>query len=93
MGTNKKSEEIISFYLIFVHLGTFIVMWLGGNVHVWLGCTKRRSPGIGTALHWQPLNVHIFGIDPYLPATVYMAWHDVQILLKFTCYYPNQYNT
>ena len=36
----------------FVHLGTFIAMLLKGNIHVSLGCTKMRSPEIGTVLHW-----------------------------------------
>ena len=36
------------------------MMPLKVNVHVWLGCTKTRSPGFGTVLYWQPHNVHIF---------------------------------
>ena len=31
-----------------------------------MGCTKPRSPGIGTILHWQPPDVHIFGTNPSL---------------------------
>ena len=30
------------------------------------GCTKTRSPGIGTVLHWRPPDIHIFGTDPSL---------------------------
>ena len=37
-----------------------------GNVQVCLGCTKTRSPRIGTVLHWQPPDVHIFDTDPSL---------------------------
>ena len=36
------------------------------NVHVWLGCTKTRNPGIGTVLQWRPPNVQIFSINPPL---------------------------
>ena len=44
---------------------------LTGNVHVWLGCTKARSPGIGTDLHWRPPDVHIFDTDPSLVTIKY----------------------
>ena len=62
LGTNQKSEEIISFYLV----ATFIVMLLRGNVHVCLGCTKTWRPRISTVLHWGPPDVHMFGDDPSL---------------------------
>ena len=32
---------------IFVHFGTFIVMLLTGNIHVYLGVLKHRFPEIG----------------------------------------------
>ena len=51
--TNLK--KLHTFIPYFVHLGTFIVMLLRGNVHVWLGCTK-----IGMVLYWRPLDVHFF---------------------------------
>ena len=31
--------------------------------HVWLGCTKTRSPGISTVVYWRPPDVHIFHTD------------------------------
>ena len=31
-----------------------------------LRCTKTWNPRISMGLHWQPPNVHIFGIDPSL---------------------------
>ena len=71
----KKLCALISY---FVHLDTFIVMSWRRNVHVWLGCTKTRRPGIGTVLHWRPPDVHIFGTDPSLVKTLskllYLAW-------------------
>ena len=30
----------------------------------------KRSPGIGTVLHWRPPDVHIFGADPSLIRTL-----------------------
>ena len=39
---------------------------LTGNIRISLGCTKTRSPRIGTVLHWRALNVHIFDTDPSL---------------------------
>ena len=58
--TTRGSPTLMSY---FVYLGTFIVIILSGNVHVWLGlgwgCTKM-SPEIGTVFHWQPPNEHIF---------------------------------
>ena len=42
LETNQESEEITHFYDFipyFVHLETFIVILLRGNVHGWLGCT------------------------------------------------------
>ena len=48
----------------FVHLGTFIAMLLTGNLHIWMGSTKMRSPEIGTVLHWRPSDVDIFHTDP-----------------------------
>ena len=35
------------------------------SMFVW-GVLKHGSPGIGTVLHWRPLNVHIFDTDPSL---------------------------
>ena len=46
--------------------GLLHAMSLRGNVYVWLGCTKTWSPGIGTVLHWQPTDVHIFDTNPFL---------------------------
>ena len=51
LRTNKESKETVHISLIFCAFGTFIVMSLRGKVYVWLGCTKTRSPGIGTVLH------------------------------------------
>ena len=36
------------------------MMSFSGNIHVWLGCTKTWSPGIGMVMHWQPPDVTIF---------------------------------
>ena len=44
-------------------------MSLRGNVHVYLGCTKTRSPEFGTVLHWRPPDVHILDTDPSLYTT------------------------
>ena len=44
-------------------------MSLRGNTHVWLGGTKTRSPRIGTVLHWQLPDVHIFSTHPPLIET------------------------
>ena len=46
----RNLKKLQTFILYFVHLETFIAMSLSGNIHVWLGCTKTRSPGIGTVL-------------------------------------------
>ena len=35
------------------------------NIYVWLGCTKKRSPGLRTVLYWRPV-VNLFGSDPSL---------------------------
>ena len=60
----QKSEQITLFYaIIFEHFWTFIAISLRRNVHVCLGFTKTQSPGIGTVLHWQPPDVHIFHTD------------------------------
>ena len=64
---------------IFVHLGAFIVMSLTGNVHLWLECTKTRSPRIDTVLHWRAPNIHSFDTDPSLLVTVvvfFLISHD-----------------
>ena len=66
LGTNKKSEEIIQVSLIFCPFEDFNSMSLRGNVHVYLGCTKTRSPEFGTVLHWRPPDVHILDTDPSL---------------------------
>ena len=47
-------------------------MSLRGNVHVYLGCTKTRSPEFGTVLHWRPPDVHILDTDPSLLQTQLM---------------------
>ena len=71
-----------------MHFGTFIEMSLRGNVQVWLGCTKTRSPGIGMVLHWGRPDVHIFYTDPSLRSTgtwIYLCfslfwWHSNVII-------------
>ena len=56
-------------------------MSLRGNIHVWLGCIKTRSPKFGTVLYWQPPDGHIFGNDcPYLSAS----------FPRFTCQYTQK---
>ena len=66
LGTNKKSEEIICIYLVFYAFGHFYCDVVKRKRPCCLECTKTRSPGIGTVLHWRPPDVHIFGTDPSL---------------------------
>ena len=66
LETNKNSEEILHFYLIFCVIIDFYCNVVNKNVHVWLGCTNTQNPGISTVLHWRTPDVHIFGTDPYL---------------------------
>ena len=40
------------------------MMSLRGNIHVWLECTKIRSPRISMVFNWQPPDVHSFGTAP-----------------------------
>ena len=70
LGTNKKSEEIISFYLIFRAFDHFYCDVVKRKRHVCLGFTKTRNPGIGTVLHWQPLDAQIFHTDPSLVSEI-----------------------
>ena len=51
LKTNQKSEEIEHIYLMFCGFEDFNVLWLIGNIHVCLGCTKTPSPEIGTVSH------------------------------------------
>ena len=62
----QKSEGILHFYLIFCVFIDFYCDFVKRKVHVCLGCTKTRNPGIGTVLHWRPPDVEIFGTDPSL---------------------------
>ena len=68
LETNKKSEEIISFYLIFRAFDHFYCDVVKRKCPC-LGFTKMRNPGIGTVLHWRPPDVHIFHTDPSLVNT------------------------
>ena len=56
----KYWEQDICRNYNFVHLGTMISQ--KGNVHVWLGCTKTWSPGIGMVTS----RCTHFGTDPSL---------------------------
>ena len=38
-----------------------------------LNVLKSRSPGIGTVLHWRPLDIHIFHTDPSLVHLMYCS--------------------
>ena len=66
LGTNKKSEEIISLHLIFCAFGHFYCDFLKRKRPVCLGCTRTRSPRISTVLLWRPPDVYIFHTDPSL---------------------------
>ena len=66
LGINKKSEDIITFYLIFHVFGHFYCDVIKRKHSCLFGYTKTRSPGIGTVLLWQPPDVHIFHTDPSL---------------------------
>ena len=68
--TQTRNVNILhAFIPYFVHLGTFIVILLTGNIHVKLGCTKMRNSGIVTVLHWWAPDVHIFNTNPSLLGT------------------------
>ena len=75
----RNLKKLYRFLSYFVYLGTLIAMLLRGNVHVWLGYTKTRSPGIGTVLHWRPPDVHIFDTDPSLVST---GCHPVDTIIE-----------
>ena len=84
LGTNMNSEEIIQISLIFWAFGDFNCdVVKRRHPCLILGCTKMRSPGIGTVLHWRPLDVHIFGTDPSL---VIIVWRSRLVLLQITFY-------
>ena len=42
---DRNLKILHAFIPYFVHLGTFTMITLTGNVHVLLGCTKTQSPG------------------------------------------------
>ena len=54
-------------------------------------CTKTQSPKIGTVLHWQPPDVHIFHTDPSLVqmcSTYHIYFFQNVVLMLIT---QNQY--
>ena len=50
LGISLKSKEIIHIYFIFCALGDFYCDVVNRKRPCSLGCTKTRSPGIGTVL-------------------------------------------
>ena len=60
-----KSEEIIIFFVpYFCAFMDFYCKVVKRKHPCLLGCVKMRSPEMGTFLHWQPPDVHIFHTDP-----------------------------
>ena len=87
----QHTEILHTFMPSFVHLGTFIVISLMGNIHVSLGYTKTLSPEISTVLHWLAPDVHIFDTDPSLLPT---HWHPCinTIMYQYTVILTTQHN-